>query len=300
MKNIKKIDIHAHAVAFPQYVPDCFPGGRFCSADEVISFYDRLNIEKGVLLPITAPDAMQYTMTSEACKYIVDQNPDRFVWFCGVDPRSFPGTDSDSMLMLLNHYKKLGARGVGELTANLYADDARVENLFACCAELDMPVTIHMTPHNDGTYGIVDRLGMPRLEKMLKRYPRLKIFGHSQVFWSEISADNDDTCRWSYPTGKVTDGTIARLLREYPNLFCDLSAGSGMNALRRDPEYAARFIEEFSDRLLYGCDICAVWNTHPFEFCDFLDGMLEKGMISEENYCKMVRENAVRLLNLEA
>ena len=28
MKNIKKIDIHAHAVAFPQYVPNCFPGGH--------------------------------------------------------------------------------------------------------------------------------------------------------------------------------------------------------------------------------------------------------------------------------
>ena len=66
----------------------------------------------------------------------------------------------------------------------------------------------------------------------------------------------------------------------------------------RDPEHAARFVEEFSDRVLYGCDICASFNKHPYEFNDFLDGMLASGAISEENYRKLVRDNAVRLLGL--
>ena len=63
-------------------------------------------------------------------------------------------------------------------------------------------------------------------------------------------------------------------------------------------EHAARFIEEFSDRILYGCDICAKVNTFPFDFDAFLTSMRESREISEENYRKIVRENAVRLLSI--
>ena len=92
---------------------------------------------------------------------------------------------------------------------------------------------------------------------------------------------------------------MVELMRRYPNLYCDLSAGSGSNALMRDPEFAAKFIEEFSDRLMYACDICHPTNTHPFRFKDFLEKMLDEGKISEENYVKLVRENAIRILKLE-
>ena len=77
-----------------------------------------------------------------------------------------------------------------------------------------------------------------------------------------------------------------------------MSAHSGANALKRDPEYAAKFIEEFSDRLMYGCDICATINDHMFGFNDFLNKMRSEGAISEENYKKFVRENAIRILKL--
>ena len=161
-----------------------------------------------------------------------------------------------------------------------------------------MPVTIHIAPKFGDFYGIVDELGLPRLEKMLKKHKKLKIFGHSLLFWSEISGDVTDETRNSYPTGKVTEGRLAELMREYDNLYCDLSATSGSNALMRDPEYAARFIEEFSDRLMYGCDICATFQRFSFAFNDFLDKMYDDKMISAENYYKLVRGNAERLLKL--
>ena len=117
------------------------------------------------------------------------------------------------------------------------------------------PVTSRNTTYRLRTslYGIIDELGLPRLEKMLKKHPKLKIFGHSQCFWSEIG-ENSEELRNTYPEGKVKNGRLPELLRKYENLYCDLSAGSGANALMRDREHAARFIEEFSDRLLYGCD----------------------------------------------
>lgn len=298
MEAIKKIDIHAHATAFPQYAPpDPGSGYRMVSAEEVIKYYDALNIEKGVLLPLISPEAQWLQLTNEEIKLIADTHPDRFVWFCSVDPRSCENSVDSNLTYLLEHYKGLGARGVGELTANIYADDPKMDHLFAQCAAMKMPVTIHIAPEPSGFYGIVDDPGLPRLEKMLKKHPDLVILGHSQPFWAEIS-ECAPALRNTYPSGKVKEGRLPALLREYGNLYCDLSAGSAANALMRDREYAARFVEEFADRLYYGCDVCASVNTHPYAFNEFLDSMRASGEISEENYRKIVRENAVRLLGL--
>jgi predicted TIM-barrel fold metal-dependent hydrolase len=158
-------------------------------------------------------------------------------------------------------------------------------------------VTVHIAPEPEGYYGIYDELSLPRIERMLKKYPKLKIFGHSQPFWSEIG-ENSDEIRNTYVKGKVKEGRLHYLLRTYENLYCDLSAGSGANALMRDREHAARFIEEFSDRLMYGCDICMHGQTFPFAFDEFLTSMRESGEISEENYYKLVRGNAERILGL--
>ena len=298
MDRVKKIDIHVHATAFKDYMPER-PGGKNCSAEELIEFYDKLNIEKGVLLPCASPEKQVSVWSSEEMKFLADQYPDKFLWFCSVDPRAFGNNGTADLSELLMHYKSIGAKGLGELTANLYVDDPKIDNLFKHCAACEMPVTIHIAPGIDDYYGIVDEIGLPRLEKMLKKHPDLIILGHSQPFWAEMSADLTEEWRNEFPTGKVKDGRVAQLMREYGNLYCDLSANSGMNALKRDPEYAARFIEEFSDRLLYGTDICSPRNTHPFEFDAFLDEMLEKKYISEENYRKIVRENAIKLLKLE-
>jgi len=298
MEQIKKIDIHAHATAYPQYAPryrnnNC----TIPSVETMLDFYDKLNIEKGVLLPIVSPEAQLLVMPPENCKYIADCNPDRFIWFCNVDPRAYTNSADSDLGYLLEHYMSLGAKGVGELTSNLYTDDPKTDNLFGFCEELGLPVTIHIAPEPSGYYGIIDEIGLPRLEKMLKKHPKLKIFGHSQCFWSEIG-ENTPEIRGTYPTGKVKNGRLPELLRKYENLYCDLSAGSGANALMRDREHAAKFIEEFSDRILYGCDICAAVNTFPFDFDAFLTSMRVSGEISEENYRKIVRENAVGLLNI--
>ena len=63
--SIKRIDIHAHVTAFPEYAPPFKWGGRFCSAEEVIKFYDELNIEKGVLLPLTAAEGQLTPIASQ-------------------------------------------------------------------------------------------------------------------------------------------------------------------------------------------------------------------------------------------
>ena len=43
-----------------------------------------------------------------------------------------------------------------------------VDNLLARCAENNLPVIIHISPALRYNYGLVDEMGLPRLEKMLK------------------------------------------------------------------------------------------------------------------------------------
>ncbi len=302
IKNIKKIDVHAHATLFPEYYPpskENDPNSVFISAEQLIDFYDRLGIEKGILLPITSCEAQMSPLTSESCKYMADKYPDRFYWFCNVDPRAYKDTPNANLSHLLMHYKALGAKGVGEITAHIDADDPKVLNLFAACEACDMPVIIHIAPERHRGYGIYDDLGLPRIEKLLASFPKLKIIGHSQAFWAELSADVTEETRGKYPTGKVIPGRIVELMEKYPNLYCDLSAGSGHNAMMRDEDFAVEFIEKYVDRILYGCDICHAYNTHPFPFQEFLLRLTEEGRISEENYVKIIRENAIRVLKLE-
>ena len=303
IKNIKAIDVHSHATAFPQYYPPYQiegDGWRFVSAEELIEIYDKLGVEKSVLLPISSPEGQMSPLSSEQTKYLVDKYPHRFDWFCNVDPRAHQNTPKSDLVYLLNHYKKLGAKGVGELTANLYVDDPKMEHFFAACEECDLPVTIHIAPKANVDYGIYDDVGLPRIEKVLANHPNLKIIGHSQAFWAEISGDLKPEERGIYPTGPVVEGgTITRLMRKYPNLYCDLSAGSGSNAMMRDPDHAAKFFEEFSDRVMYACDICTVHCEFTAQFRAFLDGLLDEGKLSAENYKKILRENAIRILKLD-
>ncbi len=298
-KSIKKIDIHAHATAFPEFTPPNPKGERYISAEELIGQYDLLGIGTGVLLPLVNAESMLTTITSEACKAMADRYPDRFVWFCNVDPRAAGNHAQSNLTSLLEWYKSLGAKGCGEITANLYADDPKLDNLFSACEELDMPALIHIGPILGRSYGIVDELGLPRIESMLKKHPKLKLIGHSQCFWCEISADVTVENRTKYPEGKVTEGRVAKLMRDYENLYCDLSAGSGTAAFMRDPDYTAKFVDEFSDRIMYGCDQFYLSNKNSFQFNAFLDQMLDDGMMSAENYAKIARYNAANLLNIK-
>jgi hypothetical protein len=45
-----------------------------------------------------------------------------------------------------------------------------------------------------------------------------------------------------------------RLLSDYPNVYGDLSANSGRNALARDPEFAAEFLRRHRAKLMFGSD----------------------------------------------
>ena len=91
---------------------------------------------------------------------------------------------------------------------------------------------------------------------MLEKYPRVNFIGHAVTWWANVDKDHLDQSVM-YPKGKVTPGGLTdRLLRDYPNMYGDLSAGSGLNSITRDIDQARAFLELHQDKLLYGSD-CA-------------------------------------------
>ena len=286
--SIKKIDIHAHVVPkLKKVVPGSIDDGI------LLGIYDKLNVEKGVVLPIVKSGDDAGELTNTNAELVVSAHPDRFVRFTSVDLNC-----CDNLYEFLRAEKEKGALGVGEIISNLYLDDEKVHNLFAACEKLNLPLLFHMSIAIGNGYGVVDDLGLPRLEKMLAQYPEVKVIGHSQPFWSEISKVNTEYERKAYPKGKVIEGRLPELLRKFDNLYCDLSAGSGANALMRDPEYAVKFINEFADRIMYGCDITLEESTYPYTFSGFLDRLVEDNEISENIYLKICRDNAIKLLGM--
>lgn len=285
---VKKIDLHLHLATRPgTKMPT---GEEMPTAQAMIQIYNVLGIERGVLLPGPGEKMMGIEMmTSEDACDACKKYPDRFSWFCNFVPQ---GTEKDRETLL--HYKEMGAKGLGEFTTNLRLDDPKVENVLKYCQELELPFLFHMSPEEHNYYGVVDFPGLPLLEGVLKKFPHLKVLGHSQPFWQEISTyqDTDPAFRNRYPSGPVTEGVLQRLFRQYPNLYGDLSADSGGNALMRDPDYGVKFMEEFQDRLFFATD------TLIFPLGAWLDSLSHQEKLSDDAYFKICRGNAVKLLGL--
>ncbi|MFO7973232.1 MAG: amidohydrolase family protein, partial [Candidatus Hydrogenedentota bacterium] len=89
---------------------------------------------------------------------------------------------------------------------------------------------------------------------------------------------------------------LLELLRKYPNLLGDLSAGSGFGAISRDPEFGYGFMEEFQDRLFFGTDIANTPQELPI--VPYFEKLKKELLISEEAYEKITWKNASRLLGL--
>ncbi len=291
------IDIHVHTRRH-QGFPRLADQQTYASPPELIAAYDRTGIERGVILPGASPECCTQPQSNEEVLEIAATYPGRFIPFCNIDPRSLSNSPYAPLERMLCYYRDLGCKGIGEVTANLRIIDPLVQNLFRSAEIAGIPLTFHLSPYVGYSYGLVDEAGLPGLEESLKRFPKLKFFGHSQTFWAEMGARPTLSERMNYPKGTVQEGRVPQLMRQYPNLYGDLSAHSGANALIRDRDYAVRFLNEFQDRLFFGTDICQPTMPTLRPLADFLLNLRQQGDIAEEVFQKIARENAIRVLGL--
>jgi predicted TIM-barrel fold metal-dependent hydrolase len=189
-------------------------------------------VRKAVLLPGAG--------SGEQALAVMAKYPDRFVRFTNADVRT-PGSAG-----LIRAGLKGGATGIGELKYPVQVDGPEMRRVYDIAAEFRVPVLIHF---EEGGFNS----GLNRLPEILRSYPRTIFIGHAQSWWAHISADVDD--KIGYPAGLVKSaGLTDKLLADYPNIYGDLSANSGRNALARDPEFAAAFLSRHHSKLMFGSD----------------------------------------------
>lgn len=267
--------------------------------DELLKKMDQYGIERAVILPRgVSPECSFFNFDTERVIEIYKKYPDRIIPFCKLDPRNGENSPQTDFSWVLEEYKEKGCKGVGELTANLYVNEPRYKNLFKHCGKLKLPVLIHFAVGvKYGIYGAAVSKGLPELEEVLNEIPETIFIGHAMAFWAEISSEVDEQTRGGYPKGPVkSPGRVCELLEKYPNLYGDLSAYSGFNAISRDPEFGYWFLNKFQDKLLFGTDLCHVNQDAPI--VEYLKEAVDKGKISEITYKKITEENAKKILSL--
>ncbi|MBO0857653.1 MAG: amidohydrolase family protein [Chloracidobacterium sp.] len=185
--------------------------------------------------------------SSEQVKAMQTKYPKRFVWAATADI-----TKPDAVETLTKAVKD-GAQGLGEIKFHVEADGPELRRMYALAAELNVPILVHFqeVQHFEGE-GVFST-GFKRFEAMLKAYPKTKFIGHADAFWANISADYANES--AYPSGPIKRGGLTdKLLGDYANLYGDLSANSGNNALSRDPEFTADFLTRHKNKLIFGSD----------------------------------------------
>ena len=223
------------------------------------------------------------------CVSYAERAPGKFILGYAPDPRRPEAIDRLRAANAIH-----GARVCGELKLRMTYDNPDALRMFRECAKLKMPVILHIDyemerggqyPRPNWWYGG----GVEALDRALGACPETIFCGHAPGFWANISGDGKHL-KESYPGGKIAPGgKMPEMLKKHPNLYCDISAGSGLNALSRDPSFATDFLSEFQDRILYGRDCFS--NAHR----DFLNGLglgteiLEK--IYSGNALKLVPAN---------
>lgn len=267
------IDIHQHTHYH----------GR--SDDGLLQHQEKLGAWRTVLLPAGSKYGLAADCGgNDTVRAMARAYPKRFAFFANELP-DLPETGR-----VIEQYLKAGAIGIGEQKFHVDCDSKPMQLIAEIARDYQVPVLMHF---EHGTYN----LAFERFYKLLERYPTVNFIGHAQTWWGNIDARHEQAVL--YPKGKVTPGGITdRLLSDYANVFGDLSAGSGLNAFRRDEEHARGFLLRHQDKLLYGSD-CEDSDGLPPR-CTGLQqiALIRRLAPDPEAVQKMLYRNAAKLLKL--
>jgi predicted TIM-barrel fold metal-dependent hydrolase len=290
---------------------------------EWIKVMDACGIEKSVILTQTSGPAFD-----NICN-LYSKYGNRFEVWCGFDYTGYdkPGYGPAAVKELERCFKK-GAKGVGEegdkglgmffndpvKAWGMHFDDPRLKPLFAKCAELGMPVNIHvadpiwmyekMDSTNDGLMNALTwRIDMTKpgtigfdallqsLENAVKNNPNTIFIA---CHFANLNHDMEK---------------LGILFDKYPNFYADISARYAESA--PIPRYMRSFYEKYQDKLLYGTDMSfnvAMYRTtfrilesndeHFYETDLFGYHWALNGFGLSKNILKKIyHDNAVRILN---
>jgi predicted TIM-barrel fold metal-dependent hydrolase len=229
-----------------------------------IEAMDACGVEKSIVFT-GASGARFDTIAKMYAKY-----GNRFELWCGFDYTGYdePGYGPEAAKELERCFKN-GARGVGEAMFKgkgvppssgrplMLPDDPRLAILFKKCAELGMPVNIHISEDkwmyekidstNDGlvnaaTWQVKIENGAKTHEEMI------------DIFENTLKKHPETTFVAAHLLNCCADlSVLGRFFDRYPNLYADISARFG--EIAPIPKYVHDFVEKYQDRLVYGTDM---------------------------------------------
>lgn len=245
-------------------------GARQPAADPIVDIHQHLNYSgrpdaaliahqralgatTTILLPAGRPMASASThdgtsnalqaeaLGNEACHRFAQAHAGAFAFGANDVP------DAEGAIAEIERYLRLGARVIAEQKFGVACDSAEMQAIYRLARAHRVPVLMHW---QFGRYNH----GFERFHRMLEKYHDVAFIGHAQTWWANIDARHADQTVL-YPKGPVTPGGLTdRYLTDYPNMYGDLSAGSGLNALTRDEGFTREFLARHQRKLLYGSD----------------------------------------------
>ena len=279
------IDIHQHL----NY------SGR--TDDQFLTHQRALGITTTILLPAGRP--LNYGATyygvgnglqaeasgNVSCFEFVKKYPGEFLSAANEVP------DWPNAIEEIEKYLKQGAPLIGEQKFGVECDSIEMQNIYRLADRYKVPVLMHWQ------YGMYNR-GLERFHEMLEKYPKVNFIGHAQTWWANIDKDHKDQ-NSLYPKTKVAQGGLTdQLLTNYPNIFGDLSAGSGLNSLLRDEDHARAFLDRHQDQLLFGSDCSDIVGHGPACQGAQIIEAVRKFSPSKKIERKILFENARKLFRL--
>ena len=223
------IDIHQHTTY----------SGR--SDEDLIRHQREMGVTKTVLLPAGSKYGLAAGCGgNDTVVAIARKLPKEYVFFANELP-DIPETRS-----VIEKYLKMGAIGIGEQKFPVECDSKYIDLVASIAEKHHVPVLLHF---ENKAYN----LNFENFHKILERHPKVNFIGHAQTWWCNV--DKNCTPDVMYPSGPVTPGGISdRLLSDYPNMYGDLSANSGLNSMLRDEVHARDFLKRHQNKLLFGSD----------------------------------------------
>lgn len=186
-----------------------------------------------------------------------------------------------------------GVRVAGEYKTRTLFDDPDALRFYDACAELKVPITIHLDYAID-KYAERDHARpnwwyggtIEALERAVAACPETVFIGHGGGFWAHIAGDDEFETEM-YPKGLVMPGgKVPEMLTKYPNVYADLSGISGFNAITRDETFGRKFLLEHQHKLLFG--------RHSWD--SSLMGHLMAIELPREVFDRLTFQNAQRLI----
>jgi predicted TIM-barrel fold metal-dependent hydrolase len=209
--------------------------------DVLVKHQETMGISKTIMLPAGADYGLEaHAGGNDVCVAFCKRNPGKYVFFANEVPY-YPQAKQ-----VIEKYLDMGAIGIGE---QKFFVDVFTPPMFLICdiaQHYGVPILLHFQHER---YNV----NYDQFWRVLAKYPKVNFIGHAQTFWANIDAKQIQENL--YPKWKVTaGGWTDRFLSDYPNMYADMSAGSGLNAMQRDEDHAREFIKRQQDKLIYGSD----------------------------------------------